>query len=1008
MVPKPGVSVLKRGVIIEWPKVLFFSTAGSTGSPVAARLSAECVHVVFFIMGRKAEMDGSEIKTAQDGGDSPDMPAAPGASAAQSQVPAAPFGYYQRPALEMKFAMALERYPVVLAVAPNGYGKTATVAHALASSERPVAWVGIDSRMSTSRAFAQAFCSAVAGVAGSAAGLEAPEEIDVSDGRFQRLCAHAGEAIEAQCPNVAIVLDGYENVESEAVDAFVDYLMEYLPQTARLAILSSSRPNLAVNRMTLRGRLFELGTADFEFTPQEASGLFAQTPGLGLGYGDAERVNSQMDGWVAGLRLVEVELRSGSDLDTALKAGGAPQRDISQYLADDIVNRQPQDIRQFLLYTGVFESFCAELCDCALQREDSAQVIAQLLEQRLFVQQAGRPGWYRYARFFRSCLQDLSGTLPEDDLNGVRVRASRWLAAHGDTEAALEHAIEAGDFSQVSAVLTESFGQTMGNSGSARMYDLIEQLPESIVRKSRWANVSAAVACEMRQSFEQERAYAEAVLGDSAIAGPETLRNAAAGPSGSLGCDETGATLAASLHIVHMLRDYHQGRARDAVELGLGLLDGEREGEGALGRHGRCGVLNVMGIAYWYLGEVGQALACWQQSASLSIYVDWSYSTCLNLFGVAHAHYKCGRFESARETCNRVFAIANRKSEPVLSSGYAYLLMSKMGYDRNELDQAASLARQARRIAYAGKEQVLAMNAEMALARIGLARGNRSDAVSRANRCVSDFTANSLYRLSFGEASMLMSQIWLLDGKPDLAGGYLGRFLGFDAKAPFTRQEGRARLEADVYGMDFRTVWCEEPLLDYLYVLIQEGRTEGVDAWLDFIREDAASRGLGLLVMKALVMKALCAQREGNVSGALGYLAEALALGEPNGCVRTFADAGKPMAALLRQAKRSQMGSRFADEVLALLGEGDAPSAAGDGAGTVAASARTPFGEGFTPREREIMTLLCEGATNDEISKRLFLSLSTVKNHIHHVYTKLGVRNRAEAIVRIRELEAGD
>lgn len=983
-------------------------------------------------------MDDSESHTAFDGNDvSPAAIPGSNADSARLCIPAVPFGYYQRPALEAKLVMALERYPIVLAIAPNGYGKTAALVHTLETSKRPVAWVGIDARISTSRAFAQAFCDAVAKASGGAIGLEAPDEIDVPDDGFQHLCAQASNAIEAHCPNVLIVLDGYENVESDAIDKFVNYLMEYLPQTARLAITASSRPNLAVNRMALRGRLFELNTSDFEFAPQEASGLFNQTLGAELSYGDVERINKQMDGWVAGLRLVEVELQNGSDLENALKAGSAPQRDISQYLADDIVNRQSQGVRAFLLYTSIFESFCADLCDCALQRKDSAQIIATLLERRLFLQQAGKPGWYRYARFFRACLQNLSNDLPEDELNGVRARASRWLADHGDTEAALEHAIEAGDFDQVSAVLTESFGQTMGNSESARMYDLIEQLPESIVRKSRWANVSAAVACEMRQSFELERIYAETIVGDSIAPSAEESRNEEVGssaiagegrgiskrggedaacrenggqrrqgglPNGSMGHGSAGATLAASLSIVRMLRDYHQNRARDALDLGLELLQKEREGEGGLGQQGRCGILNVMGIAYWYLGEIERARTCWQRSANLAIYVNWSYSTCLNLFGVAHAHYKSGRLESAQETCKRIFAISNRNSEPVLSSGYAYLLMAKMSYDRNELDQAASQARQARRIAYTGKEQVLAMNAEMALARIGLAQGNRSDALSRANRCVSEFTANSLYRQSFAEASMLMSQIWLLDGKPDLAGGYLQRFLGFDPKEPFTQKAARARLQTDVYGVDFRTVWCEEPLLDYLYVLIQEGRTEGVDAWLDLVRKDAASRGMGLLVMKALVMKALCAQREGRAADALGCLAEALSLGEPNGCVRTFVDAGQPMARLLQQAKRKQMGSRFADSVLALFGENEV----GSGFEAVSPQVRTPFGEDFTSREREIMGLLLEGATNAEISRRLYLSLSTVKNHIHHVYTKLGVRNRAEAIVRIQELEAKD
>lgn len=979
-------------------------------------------------------------------------------------VPRVPYGYLHRQGLSTKFAVALQRYQVVLAVAPNGYGKTALLAHELSATRRPLAWVEIEERMAVPSALLGAFCAALAQASPELAGLEGPIRAAAGREGGKRASDVVAEALAQRCPDACIVLDGYENIESEAADAFVDHLMERLPQTARLVIASSSRPNIAVNRMALRGRLYELKTSDFEFGFLDAVDLFNDALGLEVSRRDAERINAQMDGWVAGLRMVEVALRSGMGLDAALRSGAEPQRDISRYLADDIVDRQPADVRAFLLRTAVFESFCADLCDSALQADGSADAIADLVERRLFVQQGDQPGWYRYARFFRACLLDLAEKdVPEEELKAERVRASRWLASHGMTEEALEHAIEAGDYAQVSDVLSSSFGQTMGQSGSARMDELIAQLPENIVSKSRWANVSGAIACEMRQCFEREGVYVKAVLADGAGAGPDDDGSARpeagdghAGAGAPSDAGSSGATLAASLNILRMLHDYHLGKAQDAIDLGRQLLrdgSGGSDGHDDLGQHGRCGVLNVMGISHWYLGELDDACDCWQQSANLAIYVDWAYSICLNLFGIAHARYLCGRFDSARETCRQVFSVSDQKAEPVLSSGYAHLLMAKICYDCNELDEAQSHARTARHIAYAGKEQVLAMNAEMGLARIELAQGDREAALSRANRCLSEFTSNLSYRQSFAEASLLMAQVWLIAGNPDMARGHLTRFAGFDAAAPFSEERAREVLAAGVFGQDFRSVLSEGPLFDYLYWLVLDGRTEGVCAWLDRVCEEAQTRGMGLLSMKALILEALCLQREGDEDGAVAHVAQALALGEACGCTRVFAEAGRPMAQLLDLAKRKHLGGRFADEVLAVL-EGARPAAGPAAAGSapsgspaegsadpasaiaapaapepafagaastaaasaapasaspavaaaVPADARTAFGDAFTPREREIMGLLCEGATNDEISKRLYLSLSTVKNHIHHVYTKLGVRNRAEAVVAIREL----
>ena len=404
-----------------------------------------------------------------------------------------------------------------------------------------------------------------------------------------------------------------------------------------------------------------------------------------------------------------------------------------------------------------------------------------------------------------------------------------------------------------------------------------------------------------------------------------------------------------------------------------------------------------MGMAWWYVGQFDSARSCWQDSATLATYIDWPYSICLNLFGVARAHYMGGDLDSASETCQHIFAISDCRDEPVLSSGYAHMLMAKVHYDRNEFDNARSEISTARRIAESGNERSLVMHAEMALARIEAVSGKDRAATERANRCLSAFYANPQYRQSFDDAHMLMAQIWLLVSKPGLAGDFMRHFADFDISRHDEEQYVAGIMAHDVFGNDFRNVWGEAPLFDYLYYLIQTGRTRDVMPWIDHVQKEAGARGSGFLVAQALVLKALCAYADKDNDAALGWLAEALVLAERNRDMHLFLDASESMEQLLLMAKRKKFASWFMDRLIA---EFAALRAVPE---TVVAD----YGQTFTRREREVMQLLCGGATNEEITKRLFLSLSTVKNHIHNIYTKLGVRNRAEAIVRLQELGFG-
>ena len=441
-----------------------------------------------------------------------------------SRIPSVPFGFLPREHASARFAEALSRYPVVLLVAPNGYGKTAFLAHELASFPDPVAWLTIDDRVLTPTTFFRALKRSLEQAVPTletATGGRSESSPETGRPVSTRTCGSSSDAETA--PRICIVMDGYERIESDDIDSGIDALMAYLPAGAHLVIVSSTRPHLSINRMELSGRLLEMKTADLSFDAEEAAALYNDTLDLSLPLEAVERINDRMDGWVAGLRMAEVALQSGTSVESVLAAGSESQRGISAYLIDDIVDRQSDDVRTFLFESSMFDAFCAELCDYAFERTDSRTMIEQILGNDLFLQPAGQRGWYRYANFFRRCLQDLAADALDGHRQAAHKRASAWFSAHDRYEEALEQALDADDYDQVVALMNNDYAAMMGQDASVRMRDLIHDCPRTSSSEA-YGSTSAAVACEMQQCFTQKTHTSARLLHTPRTAGTERRR----------------------------------------------------------------------------------------------------------------------------------------------------------------------------------------------------------------------------------------------------------------------------------------------------------------------------------------------------------------------------------------------------------------------------------------------------------------------------------------------------
>ena len=892
-------------------------------------------------------------------------------------LPDVPFGFLARPRLDERFLNAFRRQ-IILVSAPAGYGKTTFLAYELSKISSPVAWVSLDARDDGLDEFWHEVIMAVDKIS--------PNFADGFRSAFARETGFSRSdltqfvnALLAKVPDICIVFDDFQQIASTEVCESVDYLMRYLPPKAHLVIASRVRPELAsINHMFGNGSLAEITSSNLTFTLPETMSFYNEILGMSLSPVSIDHIDQRLGGWIAGLRMVEVALQNGVDIERVLSTDASPEQDIVDYLVNEIIDQQEELIQEFMVKTSVFDRFSAPLCDQALERDDSQGLIGRIFSRNLFLQAEENPGWYHYTPFFRQCLEGVARGIPTEEMHQVHARASRWFASNDMLELALEHALDAGEYDQVVELLNQGYVKMMGQDESAKMQALIRRLPEGIVRKSVWVNIGGAVACEMKRSYDQQEKYIQDAL---SLATDEYLIGSKGKPYHD--------TLVASLFILRMLEAYHHGSVEEAIELGqqgLAQMPGNE-------LYGRCGILCVMGLSYWSLGQFDQARDCWQEGANLSLYIDWPYSICLDLDGVAHVHLIRNQMDSTIETGHRISAISGKNDKPVLSSCYAHLIMARVLYLRGELDDACDEIDRAFEVGVDEQEQALIMNCQMARAYVEAARGETEQAAGRANGCQTDFAA-AYHQQWFEDADVMMAQLWLQMGKPEIAVDFLARFRDFDLE-DVPDEETLDKITArEVFGGDFRNIWRDAPLLVYIRYRLMTGQEQGTGKWLGLIRDRAGKRGAGLIVVETLALDALRAYQEGQTDAAFASLSQALMLAEQSRCVRVFVDEGARMEELLLLAKRKRLASRFVEEILRQFHL--------DAAGRLDLEA--DFGETFTNREQEIMKLLCSGATNDEISKALYLSLATIKNYIHSIYMKLGVRNRAEAIVRMQEL----
>jgi LuxR family maltose regulon positive regulatory protein len=844
---------------------------------------------------------------------------------------------------------AADAAKLILVAAPAGFGKTTIVTEWLSAlgHDQRRAWLSLDTRDDDAATF---WPYLIAALERAAPGVgAAPLELLQSSSIEAALATLVNE-VHARSDETVLVLDDYHVIQDTAVHAGMAFLIESLPANLRLVITSRSDPPLPLARLRARGELLELRAADLRFTTTEAAAYLNDTMGLAVGADDVVALGDRTEGWIAALQLAALSLQGREDPGRFIAGFAGDDRYVVDYLVEEVLDRQPEGVRRFLLETSILSRLTGGLCDAVTAADGGAAMLASLDRANLFlVPLDEQREWYRYHHLFAEMLR---GRLLHEDAGSVaslHLRASDWFERHGHATEAISHAIDAGAFDRAADLILLAMPAMQQRRQEVTLVRWFELLPAELIRSRPSLGVGFAgtlLSSGRTDGVEALLRDAEAAIGGTsegiqAIEGGIALYRAAqALTSGEL---ETAAT-----------------HARLAVELA--------EGRDHIDRGSAAGLL---GLVLWSRGTLTEAQRSWEVAVA-ELGLAGHHSDVLGLsIAVADTQLVQGRLSAAQHTYRDALELAARSTPPLRGAADMHVGMSEVLRERADLEGAREQLTAAEALGeYAGLPQSRHRR-RVAAARLAIAEGDAAAAIAL-----------------FDEAERLYTPDFFPDVRPISALRARAQLaVGRDAEAvEWARRSGLKTDDTLSYLLEFQHATLARVLAS---TSSDPTVVAGAHHLVERLLEAAEREGRGGSVLEVLVLQAVLLGGVGHTEEALDALARAVALAEPEGHVRVFADEGEPMSRLLTLlVKRGGAGAYLRRLAVA----------------ETVAPRQQDLIDPLSERELEVLRLLATELSGPEISRRLVISLNTLRTHTKNIYSKLAVASRREAVRRAGEL----
>ncbi len=857
---------------------------------------------------------------------------------------------------------------LTLVSAPAGFGKTTLLTEWLACTDGSTVWLSLDERDNDPVVFWTYLITALRTATGEA-GSGALALLQEPHASLDQVLATLVNELDAVPDDVILVLDDYHVVTAREVNERVAFLLEHLPQNIHLVIATRADPALPLARLRARGELVEVRADDLRFTAEEVATYLDGAMGPALTAEHVAALEARTEGWIAALQLAVLSMQGRDDVAGFIAGFAGDDRYIVDYLVEEVLQRQPGDVRTFLLQTSVLHRLSGPLCDAVTGRDGGTAMLEALDRANLFlVPLDDRRHWYRYHHLFADVLHARLLAEQPDRVPELHRRASAWYEQSDEPSEAIHHALAARDH--------------------ARAADLVELAIPSLVQARQEATLRNWMRALPVELFATRPVlsvgYVGALMSTGDVEGVEArLQDAerCLATTGAPAADVVVVDDLAFRRLPGQIAMYRAGQALISGEVAASMTHARRALTlaGPDDHLGRGGPSALLGLAYWTAGDLESAYRWYADGMAALAEGGYGPDVIGGAITLADILIVQGRLRDALSLYQRGLARAEETAPPLRGAADMHVGMSELLVERDDLDAAENHLRRSQEL---GEHAGLPKNPyrrRVAMARIQQLHGDVDGALALLDE------AERWYNSDY---SPDVRPIPAVRARTFLAGDRLGEALDW------ARQRGLSADDDLDYVREFEHITLARVLLARWSAERQGVSLREATALLQRLLRAAEEGKRTGSVIEILMLQALAAQARGDVTAALGPVERALALAEPEGYVRTFVDEGPQLATLLKALAEDGRAGAYA----ARLGAALTP-------GNEGIPLQRGLVEPLSVRELEVLRLLGTDLDGPAIARRLFLSLNTVRTHTRNIYAKLGVNSRRAAVRRATDLD---
>ena len=918
-----------------------------------------------------------------------------------------------RPHLIKKLNQGIQQgSKLTLVSAPAGFGKTTLVNDWVKQMEQSASWLSLDEGDNDLVRFLSYFVAALNQIDGPVPSAYSGQALSKAEGTkavigegtlvmlrspqlppITAVLTSLINEIAAISHNIILILDDYHLIDAPPIHDVLSFLLENQPPHFHLVIATREDPPFPLSRMRVRGHLTELRAADLRFTPSEAAEFLNQVMGLDLTGENIALLEKRTEGWIAGLQLASLAMQGhismqGRDvadgfISDFIAAFTGSHRLVLDYLIEEVLEQQPEEIQTFLLQTAVLSRLTAPLCNTLTGQNNSQETLEYLEHSNLFIVSLDEERrWYRYHHLFADLLQQRLHQQHPDWIPQLHRRASEWYEQNSFTDETIKHALRAEDFERAANLIKANADNLWQQGEHAKLRHWFAKLPVELISARPPLCIFYAwylFAGGQQETAERILQAAEKVIDQSHAPAHKT------GPDQPVQlADTNNLKLKGRIATVRAFIATFQGdvpviiqQAQQALTL-LPKQDLTWRSSAAI----------ALGDAHAFQGDMPAAYQARLAAAQACQAAGNIYFIMIANLKLAITLRAQGRLQPTIEMCNQQMQLAQEKGLSQSSAvGWCLAVWGEVLAELNDLDDAQRQVKKGIELVERGTDLAMIGWSYLCLVRVLFSRQAFAEIeaiIQKMTQLTREADAPSWITT---QMAIWQARLWLQQGKYELAAQWAAE-RGLDANG-----ENKPLSNTDYYLLiEYTTI---------ARILLTLGRLAEATELLQQLFEQAQTGKQTTRMIETAILQALVLQAGGETDTAVTTLGQALTLAEPCGFIRTFVDEGPSMARLLYEALSQDITPNYVRQLLAAFPVSEPEQT------TPPQPDNSEFAwiEPLSEREVEVLQLIAEGLTNKEISSQLYLSLNTVKTHTRNIYSKLGVNSRVLAVARARDLE---